>query len=272
MKKIYSLFALSLIFVQFLLAGGSACTIDPNNTLFFSPAPDSIPCIERGNPVNQVIQISVPASIDLANFGAPISFVLTVDSVVITAINGLPTGLTYGFNPYNGVFYGGTNGCSLVSGTTNDPVGNYPLNFDGFMSLHGQPFPGIFDGDTTIDLATLAALSQGMFSLAVDVINPGDECRPAPNKINGVNADLNTMIYIYPNPNNGQFEFKLDAARRVKGDIIVSDVAGRKVYSEPLDVTGFYATSINLSGFAKGLYNVQLRTAEGSASRNISID
>lgn len=272
MKKVYTFIALSFMLLQTVFAGGVICEIDTNNTQFFSPSPDSIPCIERGNPVTQVIQISVPSTIDLADFGAPISFILTVDSVVITAINGLPTGLTYGFNPGNGIFYGGTRGCSLVSGTTNDPVGNYPLAFDGYMSLHGMPFPGIFDGDTTIDLATLATLSQGMFSLAVDVINPGDECRPAPSKVNGVSADLNAMIYVYPNPNSGQFEFKLNAARRVNGEIVITNVAGQKVFTQRIDTEGFYNTNIDISNLAKGLYTLQLRTADGFASKNISIE
>jgi hypothetical protein len=50
------------------------------------------------------------------------------------------------------------------------------------------------------------------------------------------------------------------------------DMNGKVVYTKPLDVAGFYSNQIDLSGLAKGLYAVQLRTTEGVASKNILID
>ncbi len=248
------------------------CTIDSSNTAFFSPRPDSIPCVERTVPYSQVIQIKIPTSIDLQDFGSPISFVLTVDSVVITGVNGLPTGLTYESNPSGGVFYGGSYGCALLEGTTTDPADRYPITFNGTFTAHGQPFPPFFDGDTTIDFATLQSLGGGLFDLFLDVINQGDPCRPAPSGISDFSADLNSLIRVYPNPNNGLFNVRIDAGRRLKGDMVILDVTGRKVFTEAIDAVGLYTNSINLSQFAKGLYTLQVRTAEGNASKSISVE
>jgi hypothetical protein len=254
------------------LWAGLPCIIDTSNTAFFTPRPDSLPCVERNLTYSEIIQITIPVSIDLQDFGSPIPFILYVDSVVITGANGLPSGITYSANPANGVLYGGDHGCALVSGTTSDPAGNYPISFIGTFTAHGQPFPPFFDGDTTIDFATLQAQSGGLFDLFVDVIEPGAACRPAPSSVGDFNADLNALVTVYPNPNNGVFEFKLNAGRRVNGDINVIDVTGRKVFAQAIDVTGIYSTTINLQQFAKGIYTLQLRTADTIVSRSISVE
>jgi hypothetical protein len=49
-------------------------------------------------------------------------------------------------------------------------------------------------------------------------------------------------------------------------------MTGRRVFTQKVDATGFYNTSIDLSAFAKGLYTVQVRTEKGVASKNISVE
>lgn len=271
MKRIYFLVFVALISIQSAFAG-VGCNIDPNNTAFFSPRPDSLPCVERGVSYNQVLQIKIPSSVDLQDFGAPISFVLTVDSVVFDSISGLPAGLDYALNPSSGIFYGDANACGVLYGTTNAPAGNYPLIFHGTMTLHGFPFPPLFDGDTTIDLAMIQSQPQNPFQASVDVIEQGAPCRPVQSGINDFSAELNALLQVYPNPSNGVFNVRIDAGRRLNGEIIVVDVTGRKVYSQAMDVVGLYTNTIDLQQLGSGLYTVQLRTAEGFASKNISIE
>lgn len=269
MKKIYFSIVALLFSVQSIFAVG--CTIDSTNTAFFSPAPDSIPCIERGVAYTQVIQIHVPQQFDIAPFvGLPFPILLTVDSLNIDSITGFPTGLTYDLNPADGHFLGGDNGCALASGTTNDTVGNYPLHIHGTISVSGIPGGFGFPPDTTFQLEQAQSMS-GMFKLSVDVINQGDVCRPSTG-IRDFNAALNSLVQVYPNPSNGNFELRVDAGRRVKGEIVVTDITGRKVYSQQIDALGLFTSGINLSQFGKGLYTLQIRTAEGFASKNISIE
>ena len=270
MRKIYFLLIPFLFSIQTIFAGVN-CTIDTSNTAFFNPRPDSLPCVERGVLYTQTLQIKIPTSIDLQQFGAPISFILTVDSVVFDSVGGLPNGLNLSLNPFSGHLKGGQHACAVVSGTTNDPTGNYPLTFYGNMTLHGAAFPPLFDGDTTIDLAVIQSNPQNPFHASLDVIDPGAACRASTN-VRDFNAELNSFIQVFPNPNNGAFEFRLNAGRRVNGEIVITDVTGRKVYTEQLDAVGFYSSSIYLSQFSKGLYTLQLRTANGFDSKNISIE
>ena len=273
MKKIYSFVLCVSLSLNFAFAG-AGCVPDVNNTAFLSPAPDSIPCVERDSFYSQVLQIYVPVSIDLQTIipAIPFPFIMTIDSIVIDSVTGLPNGINYYLNPIGGHFLGGTHNCALVQGVTSDPTGNYPAIFHGTITMHGAVIPGIFDGDTTVGLDVLQAAPQNPFSLSVDIINGGEECRPAASGISDFKNALNALMYVFPNPNNGNFEFRLNAGRRTTGEIVVTDLAGRKIFSQQLDVIGWYATSIHLGNLAKGLYTVQLRTAEGFASKNISIE
>ncbi len=272
MKKIYTILFLISCSTSAVMAG-VGCTIDSTNTGFFSPSPDSLPCIERNIPYAQIIQILVPTSIDLQQFGSPIPFVLTVDSMVVDSVTGLPSGIGYTLNPDSQAIYGGGRACALLSGTTTDPKGNYPVIFHGSITMHGFPFPPYFDGDTTVRLEDVQGAPQSPFKAAVDVINPGDTCRPAaPNTIKSFNRELNTALFVYPNPSNGLFEVKLNTGRRINGTISVIDLMGREIYKENLDVTNLYTTRIDLRNFAKGIYTLLLKTNEGVAAKNISVE
>lgn len=271
MKKIYTLIAAALLSFNSAFAGGG-CVIDTTNTAFFSPGPDSIPCIERGVSYTQVIQIHVAETFDIGPFAGlpPGLILLTVDSLQIDSLTGFPNGLSYNLNPVSGFFLGGENGCANMSGTTNDPAGNYPLNIYGYIAVSGIP-PGFgFPPDTMFDLATAQSFSD-MFNLSVDVIEVGAECRPA-SGVNNFSAELNAALSVYPNPSSGVFVLKLNAGRRTTGQILAMDISGRIVYEQTVDVMGLYENTIDLSKFGKGLYTLQLRTAEGFASKNISIE
>src|SRR4051812_45743465 len=132
MKKLYFLLAIALTGMQSIFASGG-CTIDTTNNSFFNPRPDTLPCVVRTVAYNQVVQIKVPSTVNLQDFGSPIPFILTVDSVVIDSITGFPTGITDTLNPANGHIHGGERACALIYGTTTDPVGHYPVLFHGTM-------------------------------------------------------------------------------------------------------------------------------------------
>src|SRR5690606_16602981 len=192
------------------------CVIDNNNTEFVSPRPDSLPCVERTVFYDQTIQYAFPSSINLGDFipNLPFPYVLIIDSVVIDTVYGLPNGINYVSNPVGGKFKGGQKGCALMSGTTTDPAGSYPLEFSGYMRVRGFPIPGIFSGDTTFDFSALQSAGGGQmqFQLALEVIEQGAEC---PNQISSSvkESDLFSSVKVYPNPNKGAFHLELNAER-----------------------------------------------------------
>lgn len=259
MKKIYTLVA---AFAMFIGAANAQCVIDANNTEFVAPSQDSFPCIEQNVAFSEAIQLSIPGT-----FTTPLGTV-TVDTVEITDITGFPAGLSYQCNPSNCKFYGGTNGCINFSGTTTDAVGNYPLTFDGFV-YYSPSIPG----GLVPNPAPFSALASFGFapSYAVDVIAQGAQCRPDPSSVGSV-KQLNGTLTVMPNPTNGIFEVRLNNSEMINGDLLVIDAQGRVVYSEKVQNNGLYNTTIDITNFAKGLYSVQLRTAQGVATKPLSVN
>jgi len=263
MKKIYSLLAVLLVTLSL---AHSQCIIDANAQTFpgVNPLPEQLPCVINGAPYDQTLQGQIQQSDDISIL--IISLHVEVDSVSIDSIAGLPNGLTWSKNP--DVLLGGGNGCVQLTGTTNDPAGRYDLTAFGTAWLTVTS-PVNFPRAVTGNLNRFSPFG-GYF---LTVINPGDPCIPATGiRDRDFNADLNSAFTVYPNPNNGIFDLKLNAGKRVNGQIAVVDITGRAVFNQPLDVMGLYTTTINLSEFAKGIYTVQLRTTDGFAAKTISVE
>lgn len=263
MKKFY------LILGLLVSAAGIAsaqCTINAaaQTTPGVNPTAPNLPCIERGVAYDQTLQGKIQTSKDttIAGFQATI----VVDSVSLDSILGLPTGINWVKNP--DVLPGGGNGCVRFSGTTNDPVGNYNLTARGRVWFHVQvPQFGL---DTAYNYQGNLNQFSPFGNYYVTVINTGSACHSV--GVNDFSNELNSALSVYPNPNNGSFEFKLNAGHRVNGELVVVDVTGKLVYSQKLDVVGLYNTTINLTDLPKGIYALQLRTEEGYASKTITIE
>ena len=255
MKKIY-LVVLSL----FTVALASAqCTVDVNNNVQGITPPDSVfPAIIQGQTLDNsyVAQIHVP---DSSNLGIPAK----VYWIAILNITGFPSGITYTKNPVMDTIYGGNNACVQLQGVTNDAEGEYPLNFIGAVKVNTS-----FTGDTIIPLAVLNLLAAQSgaegFGYKVRVVDP--------TGINTISEQLATALQVMPNPSNGRFDVKLDMYEQVSGELSVLDITGKTVYSQAVNTTGAYSTSIDLSGIAKGIYVVQLKTNKGIASKKLSIE
>ncbi|MCW3124414.1 MAG: repeat protein [Bacteroidetes bacterium] len=139
MKKILTLLVSLALMSQ---AAFAQCTINTGNTTDgFTPA--SLPCITQGVSYGQVSQVHVPATTN-----AP-GFTVTVDSVKMLSVTGMPAGITYASNPTSGVIRGGNNGCAWISGTTNAAVGSYPLTCRVHVWIYSG-FTGYYDFDTTM--------------------------------------------------------------------------------------------------------------------------
>ncbi|MES2619513.1 MAG: T9SS type A sorting domain-containing protein [Bacteroidota bacterium] len=261
MKKIYSLLTILLLNLS---VAHAQCIIDANAQTFpgVNPLAEQLPCVISGTPYDQTLQGQIQQSDDISIL--ILSLHVEVDSVSIDSIAGLPNGLTWSKNP--NVLLGGGNGCLQLTGTTNDPAGRYDLTAFGTAWLTVTS-PINFPRAITGNLNRFSPFG-GYF---LTVINSGDPCIPATG-IKDFNADLNAAFTVYPNPNNGVFDIKLNAGKRANGQIAVIDITGRTVFNQPLDVIGLYNTTVDLSQFAKGIYTVQLRTTEGFAAKTISVE
>ncbi len=268
MKKVYSLFFAAVFSVAI---ADAQCTINASalTTPGVDPSADNLPCIIRGVAYDQTIQGKIQQSWDTTIL--VVSVHADIDSVRMDSITGLPTDIFWVKNPT--VLAGGGNGCVRFSGTTNDTTGRYNLTAYGTVWFHVTS-PGFPPYVPAIDTFMQRSGNLNQFSpfgaYYVDVINQGDACHAT--GINDFSSDLNSALSVYPNPSNGVFQLKLNAGSRVNGEIVVIDVTGKKVFAENIDITGMLTKEINLSTLAKGLYTVQLRTASGFASKNISVE
>ncbi|MCW5906893.1 MAG: T9SS type A sorting domain-containing protein [Chitinophagales bacterium] len=267
MKKVYSLLALAVF------ATGSAfaqCTINPSaqTTPGVNPTADQLPCVIVGQPYDQTLQGKIQDSHDttLVIAGFSINAHIQVDSIRLDSIAGLPAGITWSKNP--NVLLGGGNGCVQFTGTSNAAPGNYPLEAFGTVWMRIQVQQPI-----QIDTPYTYNGSMNRFSpfgdYYLDVINSGAVCHAT--GINDFNADLNAALSVFPNPNNGMFNVVLNSGSRVNGTLAVVDMTGRVVFNQALDVIGLHNTAVDLTNLPKGLYTLQLKTAEGFASKNISV-
>ncbi len=254
MKKIYTLIIALVLTANFCIAQ-TVCTVDMNAAPSpgISPPASQLPCVVIGENYNQYIQVQNLTSL---------MGLVTVDSMNLDSVIGLPAGLNWIKNPDG--LAGGQNGCLTFFGTTTATPGVYNLSWYGTVwatvqLLGAQSYTG-----------NLSQFSS-QYAYSLTVISPGDPCGNV-SGINNFSADLNSAIYVYPNPNNGLFEFRLNAGKRINGEIAVYDITGKKVFNEQLDAIGIYTTAIDISKFAKGLYTLQLKTADGFASKRISVE
>ncbi|HEY0298107.1 MAG TPA: T9SS type A sorting domain-containing protein [Arachidicoccus sp.] len=257
MKKI----ALVLgVFVSTFFAANAQCTIEPDSIPSGQLSnPDTLPCVVQGEAYDQVVQFKIPSSADPSQFGFP-SFpglTITIDSVVITGTSGMPQGITATWNPASGVFYGGSNGCFHVSGTTNDPAGSYPVTLEGTATVTvASPF---YNGDTTVPLALLSQAGGGNspFNLSLDVIEEGQPCRPPVSGISTLN-NFNAIINVFPNPTKNVLNVNINTVDRINGTITIFDMLGRAVYTEKVDYLGLVNKQINVANFGTGIYSLQI--------------
>lgn len=257
-KKIVFVFALFVVSSTSVFAQPCNILVSDSAGLVWPPV-DSLPCIEQGSAYSQAMQISMPGAFH---------GVVTIDSVVLTSITGLPSGITYAMNPSNGVFYGNQNGCVAFTGTTNDNEGTYLLTFNGYAVVTSSGA-----GTQTYSLAQLSQIEGAPVPVyALEVIAAGDTCRPIYINTGIKPLAQNYTLNVFPNPTKGNFEVTFEADNNVNGELTVTDVVGKTVYSQTISNVSFYRTSINASNFTRGLYLVELKTSSGVVSKKISVE
>jgi hypothetical protein len=79
---------------------------------------------------------------------------------------------------------------------------------------------------------------------------------------------LDNSIKVYPNPNNGVFNVELDGKVSENTTLEVFDLMGRKIYSEKMDVSNYFAESeVDISFAQKGSYFIKISTNDRTYSK-----
>jgi PKD repeat protein len=130
------------------------------------------------------------------------------------------------------------------------------------------------------DLSKVNIYLDGVYTVTYNLTDPsGNKALEAIRYVkvyteaNGINSSANTgSISIYPNPNNGIFNFDINMTDVSFINIVIFDANGKQVYSnidmKPIDN---YKMQIDLSKEAPGMYFVKVLTDKVSMTRSFAI-
>jgi PKD repeat protein len=158
MKKLLTLTLLALLFASNVTFG--QCTVNNSNTTpGFTPNNGTI---TQNAAYALTVQVYVPTTY---NITTPITATVTVDSVHISSISGVPTGITYTYDAANVdgggmTINGGHNGAICYAGTTSAAVGTDSLTFNGSAYV---TIPGF--GAQTVPLSQLKSVFSFVFTI-----------------------------------------------------------------------------------------------------------
>ena len=147
----------SFLFFSLLIAFGSfaQCVVDSNLAVLdtttggFYPDANHIPHIIQDSAYLQTVQGKIASSMtqtinNVPTFGT-VTITVTVDTVSLDSIGGLPTGITW--TKSSDILLGGGIGCVQFSGSTTDSAGVYRLSAYGFIKIHYSVEGGLFQGN-----------------------------------------------------------------------------------------------------------------------------
>ncbi|MCH8317338.1 MAG: T9SS type A sorting domain-containing protein [Bacteroidetes bacterium] len=96
------------------------------------------------------------------------------------------------------------------------------------------------------------------------------------NILTGINlqSSISTVqLEVYPNPNTGEFTVTFKIIEKQHINLKVFNIKGQVIYEENLsDFKGKYQNKIDMSGYAKGIYNLQLSTKEKTINKKIILE
>ncbi len=179
---------------------------------------------------------------------------------------------------------GSCSGTSAVTVIVNPlPVVDYSAavslycNDNGLIPLSGGvPAGGVYSGTGVTGSSFNTTASPGFYSITYTYTD-SNGC--VNSDTSGITLSICTGIAenaaagnftIYPNPNNGIFTVVYDQSTISDVSIRVTDVRGRVVTAEALsNFSGTYTHAFDLAGFDKGIYLVEISTAQGSIHKKI---
>ncbi len=133
------------------------------STVGFFPADSTLPCIEAGIFYDEVIQFKNFTLVNGDNIGFP-GVIITIDTIWLTAVTNLPSGIGYVCNTPGCIYTTGENGCVRISGLTNDPSGIHRLGFYATVKVS-------FGGFQTTVQADSQLLANAGLGYSLQVIN-----------------------------------------------------------------------------------------------------
>lgn len=213
--------------------------IYPDSATNFMPA-------YQGQAYNQLITVKVPA--DSLQGGIPIP----IDRIELVSIVGLPQGLSYSCVPSNCKFPGGETNCAVITGTTNDPVGVYPVTITVEAFVGVAPFV-ISNGPTT-------------FSWYQIVVN-------LPNATQNLNPNTFSVSQSAPNPSDNACDIYYTLTSRADVEIRLMNAIGKEVQRIKTNGnTGVNKYQLNTENLPQGIYFYSLFNGQTTVTKRLVVN
>ncbi len=250
MKKQLLFICFSFVFA---LGAAAQCTPDP---IYTSPGiyPDSVTNLPAGNvgvAYSGVITAVVPPDTCAQVLPAPLPCTtLSMDSVVVTSVTGLPSSLSFVCGVPGCAFLGGTTGCAVITGTPqpgDEGTHNLVINLNAYAGGAGIP------------------LSYQITYYKVEISGPVS--------VNEANASLYLVDQNRPNPFNDYTLIEVESPRSEMVSFEVYNIIGERVHAENISLSkGKNTIRFDAAGRPSGTYLYKISDGRQQLTRRMVIN
>tara|TARA_B100000902_G_scaffold389856_1_gene437746 strand:+ start:17488 stop:18333 length:846 start_codon:yes stop_codon:yes gene_type:complete len=186
-----------------------------------------------------------------------------VDSMELVSASGFPTGIVFGCEN-SCVIPGSTLTCAYLNGTTNDPLGVYPIVLEINVYTHGIVDLGLLQLPYSTDLYSALGYYENLPGYKIIVDNSA-------NSFELISSSEYKLFQNTPNPSNGNSEIVFYAPNQTEIEFFILDIYGRKILSEIiLPNKGLNTIKIS-EDLSNGIYTYQISSKDKQLSKRMVI-
>ncbi|HRG57988.1 MAG TPA: T9SS type A sorting domain-containing protein [Bacteroidia bacterium] len=240
---------LLLSFLSILSIGAFAqCTpatvgnagIYPDSATNFMPA-------YQGQAYSQLITVKVPQDTVAPPLGT-----IVFDKIVLNSITGLPQGLSHSCVPSNCEFPGNATNCAIITGTTNDPVGEYVL------TIKVTPYFNI--------LGTVVPYAEETISYYKIMVNPF-------NSTQSLNPNNFSVSQNTPNPSDNACDIYYTLTSKADVEIRLMNAIGKEVQRIKTNgISGVNKYELNTTNLPQGIYFYSLFNGQTTVTKRLVVN
>ena len=233
MKKILLTLTLAFIFI----GANAQCTPDSQYTIagIYPDSATGLPNAMVGQAYNEVITIISPVDTSTVILGQTIS--VTIQTIELTSVTGLPPSFSYDCATTNCIFSGGSTSCAVLTsaGPTSAEIGSHQV---------------IMNTTTTVDAGLFGIQTQNdvVDYYYINVTN-------ATSVINRFNEFTFELKDIFPNPVNSNAKIQFISGNSADVVFLVFNNLGKKIEERNITASrGVNDIDISAKDYANGMY------------------
>jgi len=230
-------FFLTLILAFAFVGAQAQCTPDPQFTIagIYPDSATGLPNAMVGQAYNEVITIISPVDTSTVILGQTIS--VTIQTIELTSVTGLPPSFSYDCATTNCIFSGGSTSCAVLTsaGPTSAEIGSHQV---------------IMNTTTTVDAGLFGIQTQNdvVDYYYINVTN-------ATSVINRFNEFTFELKDIFPNPVNSNAKIQFISGNSADVVFLVFNNLGEKIEERNITASrGVNDIEISAKDYANGMY------------------